>query len=178
MRSSKTHPLQIGTIIIPETGGRIGLTLCPGKKQPGALTGDWNRDLALDFQAIREWNPAVVISLIEDHEYEALQVQETAHHLPPGVLYLRMPIPDMSTPDSDWELNWQLHCPTLLTFLGNGAAIMVHCKGGLGRAGTVAARLLVEMGTLPEPAIQQVRDARPGAIQTRRQAAYVLALRC
>ena len=58
----------------------------------------------------------------------------------------------------------------------NGEDVYVHCKGGLGRAGTIAARLLVELGVSPKQAIADVRAARPGAIQTREQERYVHAL--
>lgn len=51
---------------------------------------------------------------------------------------------------------------------------MVHCKGGLGRAGTIAARLLVELGTDPSDAISKVRGVRTGAIETSAQERYVL----
>lgn len=49
----------------------------------------------------------------------------------------------------------------------------MHCKGGLGRAGTVAARLLIEFGQAPEDAIACVRAARPGAIETHQQETYL-----
>jgi ADP-ribosyl-[dinitrogen reductase] hydrolase len=45
---------------------------------------------------------------------------------------------------------------------------LVYCCGGLGRAGTIAARLLVELGAEPITAIAGVRKARPGAIETRK----------
>ena len=57
--------------------------------------------------------------------------------------------------------------------LRNGFDVLVHCKGGLGRAGMIAARLLVELGTPPEEAISQVRSVRPGAIETPTQERYV-----
>jgi ADP-ribosyl-[dinitrogen reductase] hydrolase len=50
--------------------------------------------------------------------------------------------------------------------LVNGGRVLVHCKGGLGRAGTIAARLLVELGEKPENAIAQVRLVRIMAIET------------
>jgi ADP-ribosyl-[dinitrogen reductase] hydrolase len=50
----------------------------------------------------------------------------------------------------------------------------VHCRGGLGRAGTVAARLLAELGMAPADAISRVRAVRPGAIQTQAQREYVM----
>ena len=48
-----------------------------------------------------------------------------------------------------------------------GERVLVHCRGGLGRAGAVAARLLIEFGATPVTAIAQVRAARPRAIETR-----------
>ena len=55
-----------------------------------------------------------------------------------------------------------------------GFDVLVHCRGGLGRAGTVAARLLVELGTSPDEAIRRVRDARSSyAVETAAQQAHV-----
>ena len=45
--------------------------------------------------------------------------------------------------------------------------------GGLGRAGMMAARISVELGTEPEQAIRMVRRARSGAIETYTQLALV-----
>ena len=55
--------------------------------------------------------------------------------------------------------------------------IIVHCRGGLGRAGMISAHLLVESGIEPEAAIERVRAARPGAIETLRQEEWVGAVR-
>jgi ADP-ribosyl-[dinitrogen reductase] hydrolase len=38
-RTSKTHPLQIAELPLGDGQGRIGLTFCPGKRQPQAMTG-------------------------------------------------------------------------------------------------------------------------------------------
>ena len=43
----------------------------------------------------------------------------------------------------------------------------------LGRGGTIAARLLVELGVKPDKAIADVRTARPGAIETPGQERFV-----
>jgi len=59
----------------------------------------------------------------------------------------------------------------------DGQSIVVHCRGGLGRTGMVAARLLVELGEKPVTALQRVRAARPGAVETVEQEEYVLGLR-
>jgi protein-tyrosine phosphatase len=61
----------------------------------------------------------------------------------------------------------------LRRILREGGRIVLHCRGGLGRTGLVAARLLIEFGMAPQEAIRRVRAARPGAIQTREQEDYV-----
>lgn len=44
--------------------------------------------------------------------------------------------------------------------------ILVHCKGGYGRTGTMlAAHLIKHRGLSPEDAIRFVRERRPGAIE-------------
>jgi ADP-ribosyl-[dinitrogen reductase] hydrolase len=60
--------------------------------------------------------------------------------------------------------------------LQHGGRVVVHCRGGLGRAGTVAARMLVELGSTPQEAIRRVRASRRGAIETPAQEAYVMAI--
>jgi ADP-ribosyl-[dinitrogen reductase] hydrolase len=51
--TSRSHPLRVDNLAIDGLRGVIGLTFCPGKKQPGAMSGDWERDLAADLDAIR-----------------------------------------------------------------------------------------------------------------------------
>lgn len=55
------------------------------------------------------------------------------------------------------------------------ASLTLHCMGGAGRSGTVAARLLMYFGLPASDAVQRVRAARPGAIETRAQLGQVLA---
>ena len=60
--------------------------------------------------------------------------------------------------------------------LRDGKQVVVHCRGGIGRAGTVASRLLVELDVAsPEEALRRVRMARPGAVETWEQEQHVLA---
>ncbi len=94
-RTSATHPIQIAVLHPLPGAGRIGLTLCPGKTQPDALTGPWARDLATDLDAIAAWGAAAVVTLIEPHEFVELAVQD----LGPAVArrhmdWLHLPIPD------------------------------------------------------------------------------------
>ena len=54
-----------------------------------------------------------------------------------------------------------------------GFDVLLHCRGGLGRAGTITARLLVELGVQPDDAIRRVRDAHEGTIENDSQLAHV-----
>ena len=80
------------------------------------------------------------------------------------------------TPDGRFEAGWKASGPRLLQLLKEGRRVLVHCRGGLGRAGTVSARMLVELGMAPAEAVLTVRQARPGAIETLQQERHVLGL--
>jgi ADP-ribosyl-[dinitrogen reductase] hydrolase len=177
MKTSQDYPLQIDSVPVPDSAGRIGMTFCPGKKQRGAMTGDWHRELSLDLDAIQAWGATVIVNLIEDHEMVALGVQDTAQHVPAGIEYIRLPIPDFGVPSPAWHEQWQAESPQLLGRLRAGESILLHCKGGLGRTGMIAARILVELGGTPDESILAVRQARSGTIETREQEAYVRAIK-
>ncbi|MFC6590652.1 dual specificity protein phosphatase family protein [Deinococcus lacus] len=61
--------------------------------------------------------------------------------------------------------------------LQEGRGVLVHCRGGLGRAGVVAACLLIRGGLEASEAVSLVRQTRPGAIETAEQEAFVRAYR-
>ena len=89
-------------------------------------------------------------------------------------MWFHLPVVDGSIPDLAFEQGWTVSGDTLRNLLRDGRDVLVHCRGGLGRAGTIAARLLVELGMDPTMAVRQVRAVRPGAIETSEQEQYVL----
>lgn len=171
MRTSKTDPLRIDELKICDCSGVIGVTFCPGKHD---WYGEWARDLDEDLDAIRGWGADVVVTLIEDHEFDLLRVRDLPHGVAKrGMTWHHLPIEDVSIPDGRFEEQWQFVGAELCHRLRKGQRVLVHCRGGLGRAGTVAARLLIELGMEPDDAISALRRARPNAIQTSEQVAYV-----
>ena len=48
LRTSVSHPLYINAVTIADGHGRIGVTFWPGKYDPHAMTGGWDRDLEAD----------------------------------------------------------------------------------------------------------------------------------
>lgn len=175
--TSESHPLRIDSIDLP-SGGRIGMTLCPGKTDPDARFGAWHRDLDTDLAAIRDWGASLLVTLMDDHELDLLKVpllggRAHAH----GLDWTQLPIVDVSTPSAEFEARWPEHGTDMLRRISRGESTVLHCRGGLGRTGLVAARLLVEMGYAPGAAIDLVREKRPGTIETTAQGRYVLGLR-
>ena len=177
-RTSATHPLRIDSL--PLLRGRLGLTLCPGKKQKFAVSGTWDRDLDTDLAAMRAWGATELVTLIEDHEFDELSVtalpeRAQAH----GFHWHHLPIQDQRAPDAGFERLWLNTLPSLKGALERGEGVVLHCKGGLGRAGTVAARMLLELH--PELSVDEVfrliREVRPGAIESRAQECYLEGLR-
>ena len=76
MRTSVTHPLRIDWLPVEGDEGRIGMTLCPGKKQPVSWTGGWDRQLDLDIESLKESGTTRIVSLVTDEDMELLQVTQ------------------------------------------------------------------------------------------------------
>ena len=173
--TSENNPLRIAEVRPRPDYGRIGITPCPGKKDAHGMSGRHDRNLTVDLDAVRDWGAAAVVSLITDDEFELLSVgdlgdEARARHM----TWLHLPIRDGHPPPEDtFECAWKHAGPYLRSLLRSRFDVLVHCRGGLGRAGTVAARLLVELGARPADAIRDVRHVRPGAIETTGQERHV-----
>jgi protein tyrosine phosphatase (PTP) superfamily phosphohydrolase (DUF442 family) len=173
-RTSFTHPLQIADVRASPAHGRIGITFCPGKHDRSAATGAWARDLAVDLDHIAAWGACLVLTLVEPAELVALNVPQLGAEVQArGMAWRHLPIADYSVPSDAFEQQWTMDGQEIRALLRGGTDVLVHCKGGLGRAGMIAARLLVELGVSPDDAIRSVRRARPGAIETPSQLARV-----
>ena len=177
VRTSASHPLRIDALEAGEAGGLIGITFCPGKSGPSQEGHEWRRDLGADLAVVAQWRAAAVVTLIEDHEFQMLGVEGLGKAVTAlGMQWHHLPIKDVHAPDSRFDIAWKAVGPALVEILQSGGRVLVHCRGGLGRAGTVGARLLIDMGEQPQAAINRIRAARVGAIETQDQARYLLNL--
>jgi len=173
-RSSASHPIRIDSVQPACGWGLIGMSFCPGKKERNAKSGHWHRDLAADLARVQQWGTCMVVSLIEEHEFSDLEVEALPHdveHL--GMKWRHLPIRDLSLPGKRFNDLWPEVGQEIMAALQAGQRIFLHCKGGLGRTGTVAACLLIESGMPAEEAIVQVRLARPNTIETAIQEWFV-----
>ncbi|TKZ15766.1 ADP-ribosyl-(dinitrogen reductase) hydrolase [Shimia litoralis] len=168
VRTSITHPLRIDDLALGN--GRLGITFCPGKKGASVFGAAWDRDLDLDLDAVKGWGANAVLSLIEDHEFEMLGVRELGEAVKAlGIKWVHFPIRDLDTPTDKAMGTWAAISAQLHATLERGGRVLVHCRGGLGRAGTIAALMLIERGWSAPQAISDVRAVRPGAIETDEQ---------
>ena len=175
-KNSENSPLHIAEVRLGQGGGSLGLTLCPGKKD---VSRSWNRDLGADLRAILVWGATTVVTLIEDHEFRMLNVEALQREVQTlGMDWIHLPIVDVNIPDHRFEHRWALIRPKLHARLNAGENALIHCRGGRGRTGLVAALILVERGCEPYVAIQRVRAVRPHAIETHAQERYVLNASC
>jgi len=143
----------------------IGIAACPGR----------HRNLATDLNALDVWGAQVLISLVEAEEFSHLGVPDFAVVLRnSNLIWYHLPIADRAIPRDAFMAAWKRHGPEILPALAQGTRMVVHCAGGLGRSGMIAAKLLTTCGMAPNAAIRQVRNVRPGAIETPAQENYVL----
>jgi Tyrosine phosphatase family len=156
-------------VVTTPGGGCIGMMNCPGR-----CSGRWARDLLADLTAVQQWRADILLTLIEDREFIGLGVPDFADHVrTQAYAWYRLPIADFNVPDAEALAVWQRVGPEVLGKLRSGGRVAIHCAAGLGRTGTIAAKLLTALGVAPDAAIVAVRRARPGTIETAAQETFV-----
>ena len=155
------EPFRIGTVELGASAGRIGIC-----RLPGAGGG-----LEPDLGAIGKWQPAIVVSMTEAAEMAMLGAGDLPERLEGiGAIWRHFPVVDFGTPAPD--ASWAALSAELHKSLESGQNVLLHCRGGLGRSGMVALRLMVERGEAVEQALTRLRAARPGAVETKAQLAW------
>ena len=168
-RTSKAYPIRLDQIPVTGRPGRLSLTILPGKKD---IT--WDRDLATDVAAFKTAGVNRVFCLVPQFELDHLGVGNYLEVLRRvGIAARHLPIIDRSTLHEGGFGAMLDAVDEIRLALSVGEHVAVHCRGGLGRAGTVAACVLVADGMKANEAALLVRKHRPGAIETKGQLAFV-----
>ena len=147
-------------------GGILAISPLPGR----------GGDYADDLEHIREWAPAFVVSLVSRVELIEAGVEHLGTHLQErGARWMHLPSPDYGIPEGTTKEKWPQASHVLLDTLKGGGRVLVHCKGGCGRSGMIALRLMIEAGEAPQPALERLRAVRPCAIETDAQMDWAIA---
>lgn len=167
-------PLRIDALAVPG-GGTIGMTHLPGRCGLDAGGRSWRRVLSDDLGRIEGWGAGTLATLVESVEFATYGVEDfAAAARGRRFVWMHLPIADMQVPGAGFAEAWDRHGDTLLATLAAGGRAVLHCAGGFGRTGMIAARILTVFGVTPAAAIAAVRAARPGTIETAAQERFVL----
>lgn len=111
--------------------------------------------------ALRATATTTVVCLSERHELED-RYPDYVRWLEsePADRAVWFPMPDLDAPALGATVGL---LDQLATRLGAGDGLLVHCGAGIGRAGTVAAGLLIELGVDHDAAVARVAAHRPMA---------------
>lgn len=175
-RTSITHPLRIDKIELPGGLGYIGMTLCPGKKIRSTFGYIWDRDLGEDLQCLKDEKADGVLTIMETDELESCKVPDLGAELrTAGHRWWHLSVIDCCVLGPNRYHEWETLRRELAAFVLSGKNLVVHCRGGLGRTGTLAAVFLADLLDIPpREALGMVREARPGTVENRHQEDFVL----
>lgn len=173
LRTSQTHPIRIDTVDLPN-GGRLGLSLCPGKKQAVSMTGGWDRDLPTDLDAVKAWGAQAVVSILEKQELKDLQVTDLGKESNQRAMqWVNLDLPNDAVPTRAFMEQWKRAKPAIHQILDQGGDVFVHCMGGIGRTSTLAGMIMMERGSTAEQALEAISAARPDSFSVPEQVEFL-----
>ncbi len=162
---------------LPAGNGILGLTLCPGILLHPDDPPVSERRLGLHLQAVQDWGAVTLVSLLEDYEFELLNVTRMGARAEAlGMEWIHLPIEHHSLPDDWFEVHWPYAGHRILHRLREGSKVAIHCRAGFGRTGTVAARILTELGISSADAMANVERVQTDLPANIHRIAYLEAL--
>jgi protein-tyrosine phosphatase len=124
------------------------------------------RNVAIDLKEARAQGVDVVVSLLESVTPEYQRACESA-----GIRLHHQPIEDFGVPDF---ASTRDTVSKIKAALDAGETVLVHCRSGQGRSGTILSCLVTTLGMTPAQAINYVRAYRKHAVETKEQVGFVV----
>ena len=156
-----TLPLNEGASL---KGGLL-LTPCPGTKGVNAIAS---------LRQLKAAGATVVLTALEENELPDQGVQLLAEACKLlGIQWFHVPIEDDCAPTAHFEEKWQRANDAAQIALNNGEFVVAHCKGGSGRTGLLAARLLLARGMHFDTTIASIQAQRPSAFTRQSHIEYI-----
>ena len=173
-RTSASDPITVDFLTSDrlQQPGQIGMTMAPGKQDEEAEV-IWQRDLQADLGRLREhYSIDRLVCLLETDELGYLGIPNLLTEAEAfGITTAHLPIPDEGLPESRVVFSTLVN--QVVEAVKAGETVLIHCKGGRGRTGLLAASSLVQLGETPEAAIAAVREVRSGALAVALKRDYV-----
>ncbi|RJX65282.1 phosphatase [Vibrio sinensis] len=156
-----THP----TWQLNVDSGALILTPCPGTQ---------NIPLAESLAQLKQQGVTAIVTAISAHEMAEKGVEELGEQTQAlGMDWFHLVIEDDCAPDEQFISQWNSASPALHEKIDRGEKVAMHCMGGSGRTGILAAHLLLERQWDISHIIEQVKALRPGAFTKSVQVDYI-----
>lgn len=149
------HPIFV--LSIENSTAKLLLTSCPGTK-----------DVSLESSLLqlKEYGASAVITLMTEYELKDLSLTQIGNTIKSlGMSWFHLPIEDEQIPGVMFNELWQTAGLAIHRLLENHKSIAIHCKGGAGRTGLVAAQIMLERGEVLDKVIERIQKIRPNAFK-------------
>lgn len=156
------HPFDVLTL--PDDITLI-FTPCPGTK---------DTSISDAMQTLNTAGAEAIVTLLPDNELAALSVAAlSAEAEKMDMAWYQLPIEDDKEPSLAFEQAWQTHKSSLLELIALHKTVAIHCRGGSGRTGLMAAILLLELGMRWSAVKTHIQRIRPKALTHPAHVAYL-----
>lgn len=160
---SLAHPFT--PLTINDDVGQILFTPCPGTKEVG---------LQNSLEQLAAAAATAILTLMPKDEMQGNAVTDLPELCTQlGLEWFHLPIEDDHAPAQAFEDAWQLASAKVHALIDAGKTIAIHCKGGSGRTGLVAAQILLDRGIPLDEVIARVKAIRPNALQLPTHQEYI-----
>ena len=158
-----THPSW--ELKVLEGNAALILTPCPGTKEA---------DLVSSLTALKEQGVLAIVTALNVDEMNRAGVADLPEQTKAlGMQWFHQPIEDDCAPDQLFDERWAAISPEVQSILKQGGKVALHCMGGSGRTGLLAAHILLEQGGDIEVIKKEVKALRPGAFTKAVQIEYI-----
>lgn len=158
-----THP----TWLLPlnQQGSGLVLTPCPGTK---------GVELESSLEQLKAQGVTVVVTALSDEELTEKSVEQLGEQVQAlGMKWFQLVIEDDCAPGASFQLKWDAVSSDIQTALDNNQKVAMHCMGGSGRTGLLAAHALLERDWALDDIVGEVQALRPGAFTKPVQVEYI-----
>lgn len=154
---------------IKDSKAKIILTPCPGTK---------DADLDTSLNEIKATGAEAILTFMTQAELDKNNLSHIGQSIKAkGMSWFHLPIEDDAAPEAPFTEAWKSAGPAVHRLIEKGKTIAVHCKGGTGRTGLIAAQILLERGEEMQSLMKRIQKLRPNAFTHACHRDYLTAIR-